>query len=298
MRYFILLFIWISCCLLTARAQSLPEARAHLDSNALEIGNPMGLRINISATNGWTPVGIDFSSWDSIVPKDNILKQSDWKQNPGSWTKDVFFTVFDSGEYRLEPLRIALKLGNQEAAVMTNALTLTVSKLPQTTQDPLPIKSIVEEPKNWTDFIPHMIIVGIILACAVFLYFWLNKSKKTPPPVTQVIEIPPGELALRKLEALRRKKLWESGDLKAYYSELTFITREYLEKRFAIPALESTTEEICEAVVQRDFPRDLVPELRQTLNYADFAKFAKGEPPADFHEKALELAEAVVRRGA
>lgn len=70
------------------------------------------------------------------------------------------------------------------------------------------------------------------------------QSKKAPEGRRAEKPLLPHELALQKLVALQQQKLWQKGDVKPYQSELTFIIREYLENRFNIQALESTTDEI------------------------------------------------------
>ncbi|MEO6037440.1 MAG: hypothetical protein ABIQ93_03435, partial [Saprospiraceae bacterium] len=100
--------------------------------------------------------------------------------------------------------------------------------------------------------------------------------------------------ARKKLEVLARKKLWQSGQLKPYYAELTFILREYLQKRYGIPALESTTEETLAYLQQQDFPEALRQPLAETLLQADLVKFAKSMPPESFHEQALQQVQTLV----
>ena len=43
---------------------------------------------------------------------------------------------------------------------------------------------------------------------------------------------------------LEKKELWQKGEIKAYYSELTDIARNYIEEAIEIPAMESTTSEL------------------------------------------------------
>ena len=57
-------------------------------------------------------------------------------------------------------------------------------------------------------------------------------------------KIPAHVTALEKLEKLKEEKLWQQGKLKLYYSELSDITRQYIEQRFYINAMEQVTDEI------------------------------------------------------
>jgi hypothetical protein len=46
------------------------------------------------------------------------------------------------------------------------------------------------------------------------------------------------------LDTLEKKELCKKGEVKAYYSELTDIARNYIEEAIEIPAMESTTSEL------------------------------------------------------
>jgi hypothetical protein len=101
-------------------------------------------------------------------------------------------------------------------------------------------------------------------------------------------------LALKKLRVLAQKALWRSGAVKEHCAELTFILREYLEKRYEVPALESTSEELLSRLKSTDFPMELRPDLENILAQADLAKFAKAIPPEEFYLYSLDFAQALV----
>ena len=44
-------------------------------------------------------------------------------------------------------------------------------------------------------------------------------------------------------------ELWQHGETKEYYSELTDITRTYIEEAVDVPAMESTSSELYDALV-------------------------------------------------
>ncbi|MEL6140324.1 MAG: hypothetical protein AAFU67_01760, partial [Bacteroidota bacterium] len=106
-----------------------------------------------------------------------------------------------------------------------------------------------------------------------------------PPPRPKT----PYELALERLNELEGKKLWQAGEVKMYYSELSYILRAYLEDHFKIPALESTTRQIDRALQERKQLNDTQrAELSELLQLSDLVKFAKAEPADDLHQRDLE----------
>ena len=99
----------------------------------------------------------------------------------------------------------------------------------------------------------------------------------------------------KEREKLREKKLWQSGKIKEYYTEVTDILRRYMEARFGILAMESTTDEILESLT--DGGHAAAPQLnilRPVLTMADLVKFAKAQPVPAENEETLASASRFV----
>jgi len=95
---------------------------------------------------------------------------------------------------------------------------------------------------------------------------------------------------------LKNKKLWENGKVKLYHSELTYIVRMFLEKRFGLLALEMTSGEILKAVEPHLKGEDMTDSLKVIFELADLVKFAKFSPEPQQNEKCMELALDFVKR--
>ena len=110
----------------------------------------------------------------------------------------------------------------------------------------------------------------------------------TPPPLSA------REAALQKLERLEREKTWLKGNLLEYYAALSMIVREYIERQYGIPAMESTTREIGEMLKNTAFPQEKRPVLDVLLQQSDLVKFAEMVPSSDYHVQALDKAKQLV----
>lgn len=267
------------------------QPTARLEPPTVELGKPVFFKIELAAE----PDSIDFSAWDSLVPPDDRSKILIKKSGAG-WLVEQQFFAFDSGTVVLQPVFFKLKNGKK---MVSQPLQLEVTTPPLVGEEISPTKDFRPEPTSWLDYL-HIILpaVGMILAAAAIYFFLKFRKKKQPAPVVQVVEMLPAELALRKLEALASKQLWQQGLLKNYYSELTFIFREYLEKQFQIPALESTSDEILKNLERsQQFSKEKLPALRQILQAADLAKFAKTDPPDALHERAFEQIRSFIFSG-
>jgi hypothetical protein len=94
-----------------------------------------------------------------------------------------------------------------------------------------------------------------------------------------------------ELEKLRVKKLWQAGKMKEYHTELTDILRKYIEDRFRLMAMESTTSEILDDLQEKTgISKECRDILGKILSMADLVKFAKYAPLAEDHEGSMEYA--------
>jgi hypothetical protein len=270
------------------------DARAELDSSHVETGNPFVIHLSLPKSLG-QPRDVDFSAWENLVPKQNVLKQTEWNSDGQFFSKDLTIIFFDGDSLSLPPLPIRLNGGE---VALTNPLEIAVvpTPSPDDLNDMAPIKDIRREPALWTDYLPWAIAIAV-LALLVALASWLIgrvQKRRKQAALSRSVGLPPHELALKKLDALAQKQLWHKGLIKEYCAELTFIVREYLEKRYLIPALESTSEEILQTLEKTDFPEKLRHELNDLLTKADLVKFAKATPPEPFREEAMSFAKKII----
>lgn len=291
-----LLLIATLCLIPPLRAQ--PTATASLDPARVETGDTFALRVLVSGAKV-APKRVDFSAWKSYLPAKNILSQSAWTRSGAQWVQRFTLIAFDSADWQLPPLTVHLHLGD---TVQTNTLALGVTPTPASA-DPLEmdaIRDIYREPAHWTDYWPWA--AGILTILLLLIWYVRRKRKRQKPVFTEVkptpVAVPPNEIALQKLAALEQEKPWKKDRLLEYYAALSMIIREYLEHRYGILALESTTREIAALLKPTAFPDDLKAPLDYLLQQADMIKYAETTPPAAFHEKALENARTIVLKTA
>jgi len=272
------------------------SVKATVDSTQMLIGDHIRLHVEVSQ-----PQGVQVQPLNPVVPEGSAIEflgQGKWDTlQPGGTQirlrKDLVFTAWDSGYQRVPPIPIVSLQGGRLDTVFTNDIPIQV-KMPQADTTLADIKPIIEEPANWQDYLPHIAAIGVLLA--VILWILLLRKQKArqilPPP--PLVVLPPHEIALQKLEVLKKQKRWQQGLVKEYHSELTYIVREYLENRFGIRALEQTTDEILGQLRKSDFDRLLSDKLMSLLQTADLVKFAKAEPPSDFHDRAMMYVEEFI----
>lgn len=209
----------------------------------------------------------------------------------------ITITVFDTGLYHFPPL-ILLDEDSNILAV-SDSLPFYLYTLPVDTT--LPIKDIklpVRVPLTFKEIFPY-ILITLIAVGIILLIIWLilkygvrKKIKIFTAPVK------PKEkahiIALRDLEALRLKKLWQEGNIKTYYSELTDIVRVYYKNRWNIDAMEMTSNEILEKSNNLTLDVELTQYIEELFTTADLVKFAKASPLPNTHSICFKHAHLFV----
>lgn len=115
-----------------------------------------------------------------------------------------------------------------------------------------------------------------IVALLVLLWFAYRWWRARPPKAARPPVLPPLDVRTRKaLLDLRAEKLPEAGEQKVFYSRLSEILRAYVGERYAVEAMESTTQELSAALAMTPAPKRVVGSTRTILEEADLVKFAK-----------------------
>jgi hypothetical protein len=251
----------------------------------VETGNRFILHLSVREKPAGKP---DLSGWQEVIPEENRLRESDWTNESGISKMDITAIFFREDSLTIPPVRIPLANGD---TAVTNPLDIQIiaSPAPDEVQDMAPIRDIQREQKVWTDYWPLIAIIVAVVILILAAYFIIQyRNNKTVG--NRSVQWTPHELALRKLVQLQQQNLWNNGNLKEYCDELTGIIREYLELRFRIPALESTSAELIRILKMTDTPDEINSGLENILFQADLAKFAKGTPPPDFGDVSMQFA--------
>lgn len=137
-----------------------------------------------------------------------------------------------------------------------------------------------------TLFILSIIFGLLIIAYAIYCLVKGLRSKTS----TEL----PYEKVMRKLNELESKQLWEKGEFKLYYSELSVLLKDYVKDTLHIQTDKLTSTELVRAFKKEKDLRGLHKPLRDILFTADITKFAKGVPQEEFKLKAIQDTETII----
>ena len=272
--------------------------KVKLDTNAMLIGDQVVMHISFEGPAGvklnWPMVGDTILGSLQVIARSKIDSSFSVDKKRIGLAQKFKLTTFDSGNYQLPSLRIYYKVPRdttQRFAESQPVLLAVHSVVVDTTQAIKPIKGPMKVRISFRELLPWIIGVWIVFVVLALIGFFIWKRKKHQPlfQFRPKVELLPHEIAMMELEKLRARKLWQQGKIKDYYTELTDILRIYIEKRFLVPALESTSSEIMDSL--KDIP-DIQPEIRSKLSgilvIADLVKFAKELPVGTTNEQSLE----------
>ena len=194
--------------------------------------------------------------------------------------KKYGLTQFDSGKYTIPSIKILIN----SKPYMTDSISVEVANVQVDTlkQKMYDIKDIVPVKSSIGDWWKYLLILALILGIGVLVYWFVKKQQKKK--IEEEVYKTPIEKATSLLNTLEQKELWQKGEVKAYYSELTDIARNYIEEAIDIPAMESTTSELIlglrAASVRKKMTvsPETIENLERVLKQADLVKFAKSKP--------------------
>lgn len=289
--------ICLSFFALGSNAQQITVS-AKLDKSTIALGDQTVLRLTaqlpVREQLNFPALTDTISSKIQIVEmgKTDTLKDA---ANPGMHTvvRSYTITSFDPGVHAIPAFLFTGKAGSFSTA----ALPLEVKEVKvDTTKAIFDIKQPIAVSYTFMDWLRdnwHWLVFGlVILVMLAAVWYYYKKMRKAKPVVVEPAkpEVPAHVLALEQLQVLRNKKLWQQDAVKEYYSELSDIIREYLEKKYRINAMEQTSEEILSALKHMEIRSEDSNRLRQVLLLADLVKFAKAKPLNTDNELSMDNA--------
>ncbi|MCP4545657.1 MAG: DUF58 domain-containing protein [bacterium] len=151
---------------------------------------------------------------------------------------------------------------------------------------------------NWLPVIakialPILLALGIIIG---LLIWWLRRRKLAEVPE---YVIPADTEALEAFESLALEDLPARGAFHEYYFRLSRIMRHYMSRRFSLPFIDWTSEEIRQALLGSPPTLELEAALRDPLlgdlDRADIVKFAHRQPTRTECIDSMQLGKQLVK---
>lgn len=215
---------------------------------------------------------------------------------------DQYLTVtsFEDSLFYIAPLPFV----SGDDTVWSDGLTLNVVQpfeMDTTDMAITDIKGVYKAPVWWWGIFRWVLLAVLLAGVGVAGYYLITylQRRKLEEAGNEVVTEPlrpAEEVALEKLDAIKEKKIWQQGQVKEYYTQLTDVVREYIARRFEVSSVEQTSDETLRDIRPLLSERkDLYDQLRKMLTLADLVKFAKWSTTPDENELSLRNAYTFVK---
>ena len=274
------------------------EATATVPSSDVQVGKPFTIDLTLKVPYGY------FVEWNSfenealsdqidIIKRGEVVRTADADSNVVV-TQQLTLMTFDTGTVEVPeiPLTYSQTAETQRLQALTNTVALRSTTISIDPSQPYkPIAPPMSKPVKFRDIWPY-ILAAVVVALLIVAVVLLVKRRQAKPKAEGEEEepknlVPPYDKAISDLADLKQQKLWQAGKQKEYYSNLTDIIREYIEGQFGVNAVEMTTNDILEAIEPLNFDGRLFDTFKDTMELADFVKFAKYQPSSLENDQAM-----------
>jgi hypothetical protein len=274
---------------------------ASIDSQSVRIGDWIRYSVEVkhpSTVKLSMPVPKDTIGQFEIVRQDTLIRTEE--NGEVLLKKDFIISKYDAGNYYIQPFTVYYSdaQGVRDSA-QSNPIPVEIRGVEiDTSQSIKDIKPPLTVPMSAEEIAAYVGIIAAVGGLGYALYYYVKKRKRSGGEADEEKKpnIPPHVLALMELEELEVKRLWQSGEIKAYYSQATEIVRRYFERRYGIMALEMTTGEVMQQLEQFKLQKEITGVIDEMLTGADLVKFAKHQPVAAENELVISQARSIIEQ--
>ncbi|MBX3254245.1 MAG: BatD family protein [Chitinophagaceae bacterium] len=293
---FFLLWVAVYCILgnVSLAQETQVSVNAAVDRSQVLLGEQFKLRLEINAPSSqpvtqWFNVPDTFNHLEVIerTPVDSFA-EGDVKKYMQQFT----ITGFDSGAWNIPALPAVV--GNKTYS--TQPVTIAIVPVPLQDSTYHDIHEIINVPGEKTPWWYWVAGILSLLLIGVLIWLWLKTRSKQPvrPAANSTEKLSALQEALEQLRQLQQENLPAKGEWKQYYSTLSGIVKAYSRKRFSLPALQYTTDELL-VQLNNGASMDTLSKLAESLRMGDAVKFAKYQPGTEQAFKDITNIETALR---
>lgn len=207
-------------------------------------------------------------------------------------------TSYDPGEFLIRSLPVIVG----KDTLLSHSFQIQVDdvKIDSANLVGFPIKPIMDESYTWKDYLKkYGLQIGLLLLlilAGVAIWWWRRHLKQKEINQKFIIKTPYQE-AMDALVRLDRQKYLHKNQIKNYYSDLSFLLRRYLGRRFNFSSLELLSDDLVSYFKEsNDLSTNEIENLKQFLFDSDLVKYAKAVPGEDRHDFYRQWAEQLIEK--
>lgn len=253
-----------------------------VDSVQLLVGEQTGINLRVTMDAGQNAELPPLQPGMELVPNLEVVEVQPLDTtylNEGKrmeLSQRIIVTAWDSALYYLPPFKV--KVGEQVDSSKATAIKVFTLDVDTLHLDHFyPPRGVMSPPFDWNDW-KALVYASLVLVLLMLAAYYLFDSARRGKPIVRIIrrkkKLPPHQVAIQEIERIKTDRIWAEEDSKEYYTLLTDALRNYIRERYDFNAMEMTSTEIINRLLEEDNPESL-DELRDIFTTADLVKFAK-----------------------
>ena len=271
----------ILVCFVSSLSLCAQEISNTVDTTNIRIGEQIIYKINIKTDSLGTirfPESKDFLPFEVINESKLDTNSLDKKY---IISKQFALTHFDSGVFYIPAPKIQFL--NKEVRLDSFRIKINSVVIDTTKQGLYGIKPIMKS-KTQVDFLYWLYVILALSLIAFFIYYRNQIFSFFKIHKLEVEYFTPYEKAIKELSEIKKLRYDSNIDVKNYYSNLTFVVRNFLNQKIINNALECTTKELIirlnllKSSKKYNLSNPTIKNIDNIFSRADLVKFAKYEP--------------------
>ena len=275
-------FVFFLLFLVLSPTKAQVSVNIQIDSTNFFIGEQTGITLNVTLGSEQKLVLPPIRKGYELVPNVEVVdvqspdtvyldegKKMDVFQKYVITAWDSLYTILPSFDVYVDEV----KYSSKNLAIKVLTVDVDTTNVDQF----FPANGVMAPPFMWEEWRPVLyctFLVVFMFVVALFIYDRLRKGKPMVRIIRRKKKLPPHEVAIDEINRLKVERNWTEEDSKEYYTQLTNTLRVYIKERYDFNALEMTSEEIIQRLIQEK-NEDALDELRDIFRTADLVKFAK-----------------------
>ena len=273
--------ILIICVVCAFKVTAQVSVDVRIDSIEMFVGQQVHVTLTANAKENSKVEFPQYKPTQYITPGVEVLGSRETEKQEldnGFVARSMVYTLtsFDDTLYYLPPMTVKID-GKPYASKSLALKVLTMEVDTVHTDQFFGPKDVQDNPFLWSDwsrpFWLSVLLLVLMIVC-YYLYLRLRDNKPIISHIRIVKRLLPHQKAMKEIEQIKADEMVTSENSKEYYTKLTDTLRKYIEERYGFCAMEMTSSEIIEKLVEVQ-DEGALSELRHLFLTADLVKFAK-----------------------
>ena len=284
--------------------------KASSQANQLLIGEPVEITLELSYPASIANENVkipSFKKGDTLgngweIWEVDTVKFSNFENENGEYVSQLIQNIeianFDTGFKEIPKFKALVN----NKSISTNSLPFTINSVKladdQTIKNIKDLKldplTFIEKLMLWLKKYWIYILLPILIVILIIYLYKKFKAKEPLPSNLKEPAIPIADLLLEKLKKIEKKKLWQNGKYKQYFTKVNDVAREFIEHRYKVSTFEKTSNEIIDSLQLSSMENDWLTKLEKLFTISDLVKFAKQIPTENENISAISTVRELI----